>query len=58
VIKNAAKHQTAECQVPIPKQKQQQQHPFNGSLFGTTRVSQYQKGKNQSGFTEARNREW
>jgi len=25
-------------------------HPFNGPLSGTTQVSQYQKGKNQSGF--------
>jgi len=25
-------------------------HPFNGPLSGATRVSWYQKGKNQSGF--------
>ena len=25
-------------------------HPFNGPLSGTTQVSQFQKGKNQSGF--------
>jgi len=25
-------------------------HTFNGPFSGTTRVSQYQKGKNQSGF--------
>jgi len=25
-------------------------HPFNGPLSGTTQVSRYQKGKNQSGF--------
>jgi len=25
-------------------------HPFNGPLSGTTRVSRYQKGKNQSAF--------
>ena len=25
-------------------------HTFNGPLSGTTRVSRYQKGKNQSGF--------
>ena len=25
-------------------------HPFNGPFSGTTQVSQYQKGKNQSGF--------
>jgi len=33
---------------------QQQQHPFNGPLSGTTRVSQY----NQSGLTGARDSEW
>jgi len=26
------------------------ERPFNGPFSGTTRVSQYQKGKNQSGF--------
>jgi len=26
------------------------QHPFNGPFSGTTQVSRYQKGKNQSGF--------
>ena len=29
-------------------------HPFNGPLSGTTRVSQYQKGKTNLDFTEAR----
>ena len=33
-------------------------HPFNGPLFGTTRVSRYQKGKTNLDFTEARNSEW
>ena len=33
-------------------------HPFNGPLFGTTRVSQYQKGKTNLDFTEARDSEW
>ena len=28
--------------------------PFNGPLSGTTRVSQYQKGKTNLDFTEAR----
>jgi len=28
-------------------------HQFNGSLYGTTRVSQYQKGKTNLDFTEA-----
>jgi len=30
----------------------QQQHPFNGALSGTTRVSRYQKGKTNLDFTE------
>ena len=29
-------------------------HPFNGPLSGTTRMSQYQKGKTNLDFTEAR----
>jgi len=29
-------------------------HPFNGPLSGTTQVSQYQKGKTNLDFTEAR----
>ena len=33
-------------------------HPFNGPLSGTTRVSQYQKGKTNLDFTEARDSEW
>jgi len=33
-------------------------HPFNGPLPGTTRVSQYQKGKTNLDFTEARDSEW
>ena len=35
-------------------------HLFNGPLSGTTHVSRYQKGKNQSAFdfTEARDSEW
>ena len=32
----------------------QHTHPFNGPLSGTTRVSQYQKGKTNLDFTEAR----
>jgi len=34
----------------------QQQHPFNGPLSGTTRVSQYQKDKTNQDFTEARDK--
>ena len=35
-------------------------HPFNDPLSGTTRVSQYQKGKTNLDFTEARDseRQW
>ena len=33
-------------------------HPFNGPFSWTTRVSQYQKGKTNLDFTEARDREW
>ena len=33
-------------------------HQFNGPLSGTTRVSQYQKGKTNLDFTEARDSEW
>jgi len=32
--------------------------PFNGPFSGTTQVSQYQKGKTDLDFTEARAREW
>jgi len=32
--------------------------PFNGPLSGTTRVSQYQRGKTNLDFTEARDSEW
>ena len=33
-------------------------HPFNGPLSGITLVSQYQKGKTNLDFTEARDSEW
>jgi len=33
-------------------------HPFNGPLSRTTRVSQYQKGKINLDFTEARDSKW
>ena len=33
-------------------------HTFNGSLSRTTQVSQYQKGKTNLDFTEARDSEW
>ena len=34
------------------------QHPFNGPLSGTTRVSRYQKGKTNLDFTEAKDGGW
>jgi len=33
-------------------------HPFNGPFYGTTWVSQYQKGKTNLDFTKARDSEW
>jgi len=33
-------------------------HSFNGPLSGTTRVSQYQRGKTNLDFTETRDSEW
>jgi len=33
-------------------------HPINGPFSGTTRVIQYQKGKANLDFTEARDSEW
>jgi len=33
-------------------------HPFNDPLSATTRVGQYQKGKTNLDFTEARDSEW
>jgi len=33
-------------------------HPFNGPLSRTNQVSQYQKGKTNLDFTEARDSEW
>ena len=33
-------------------------HTFNGPFSGTTQVNQYQKGKTNLDFTEARDSEW
>jgi len=33
-------------------------HPFNGPFAGNTQVSQYQKGKTNLDFSEARDSEW
>jgi len=38
--------------------RQTHTHPFNGPFSGTTQVSQYQKGKTNLDFTEARDSEW
>ena len=40
------------------QKQQQQQHPFNGPLSGTTQLSRYQKGKTNLDFTGARDSEW
>ena len=42
----------------IPRMSCTHTHPFNGPLFGTTRVSRYQKCKTNLDFTEARDSEW
>ena len=42
----------------ISTRQGKQQHPLTGPLSGTTRVSQYQKGKTNLDFTEARDSEW
>ena len=39
-------------------QKKLHTHLFNGPFSGTTQVSQYQKGKNNLDFMEARDSEW
>jgi len=41
-----------------PLDKLTHTHLFNGPLSETTRVSQYQKGKTNLDFTEARDGEW
>jgi len=48
----------SKCSSQWSKIQQQQQHPFNGPLSGTTQVSRYQKGKTDLDFTEARDSEW
>ena len=51
----AASLQTSPDRQPY---KHTHTHPFNDPLSGTTRVSQYQKGKTNLDFTEARDSEW
>ena len=42
----------------VPARPHTHTHLFNGPLSGTTRVSQYQKGKTNLDFTETRDSEW
>jgi len=42
------------CSVASGNTRHIHAQPFNGPLSGTTRVSQYQKGKTNPDFTEAR----
>jgi len=49
------------CQIPSFSEDYFEKHiytPFNGPLSRTTQVSQYQKGKTNQDFTEARDSEW
>jgi len=51
----------ADHDIPLPYKgtdTQTHTHPFNGPFSGTTQVSQYQKGKTNLDFTEARDSEW
>jgi len=43
------------CSLP---ETQTHTHPFNDPFSGTTRVSQYQKGKTNLDFTGARDSKW
>ena len=42
----------------FPSETHTHTHPFNGPLSGTTQVSQYQNGKTNLDFTEARDSGW
>ena len=42
----------------VPYNTHTHTHPFNGPLSGSTRASQYQRGKTNLDFTEARDSEW
>ena len=57
----------AQSRCPLTSTGQRQQtivgshthtHPFNGPFCGTTQVGQYQKGKTNLDFTEARDSGW
>jgi len=42
----------------MPQHQHTRARPFNGPFSGTTQVSQYQKGRTNLDFTEARDSEW
>jgi len=42
----------------LPAQQHTHAHPFSCPFSGTTRVSQYKKGKTNLDFTEATDSEW
>ena len=46
------------CLPLIYRNERMNKHPFDGPFSGTTRVSQYQKGKTNLDFTEARDSDW
>jgi len=47
-----------DCIISVLTHTHTHTHPFNSPLSGTTWVSQYQKGKTNLDFTEARDSEW
>jgi len=51
-------HKLDEYSTTVNNNSNNNTHPFNGPLSGTTRVSRYQKGKTNLDFTEARDSEW
>ena len=48
----------SQLNLPLGANTHTHTHSFNGPFSGTTRVSRYQKGKNNLDFTEARDSEW
>jgi len=55
---NSWRQRTSETEKAATQRCITHTHPFNGPFSGTTRVSQYQKGKTSLDFTEARDNEW
>ena len=58
VLSNCLDQADISLQMTMPSYTHTHTHPFNGPFSGTTRVSQYQKGKTNLDFTEARDSEW